>query len=231
EASTNAIATQPLPRAWLSRARTSTPVFRVAPSPNGYLHVGHALSALVNFEMARAAGGRFLLRIEDIDAARCRPQYEAAIYEDLAWLGIAWEEPVRRQSAHMDEYKSVLDGLIARGLVYRDFRTRREIAEAIATAPHGEAPELVRGEALAPVEEKEKLAAGEAFAWRLSLKKARAALGPAYFTLMFREDHGAPASSPARFDQAEKFAGGGAGAPVNIRAEPERHGDVVLARK
>ena len=77
----------------------NTPVFRFAPSPNGYLHLGHALSALINFEMARAAGGRFLLRIEDIDAARCRPQYEAAIYEDLAWLGITWEEPVRRQSA------------------------------------------------------------------------------------------------------------------------------------
>ena len=98
EASTNAIATQPLSRARTTRARMNTPVFRFAPSPNGYLHLGHALSALINFEMARAAGGRFLLRIEDIDAARCRPQYEAAIYEDLAWLGITWEEPVRRQS-------------------------------------------------------------------------------------------------------------------------------------
>ena len=79
------------------------PVFRFAPSPNGHLHLGHALSALMNFEMARAAGGRFLLRIEDIDAARCRPHYEQAIYEDLAWLGIAWEQPVRRQSAHFDD--------------------------------------------------------------------------------------------------------------------------------
>ena len=73
-------------------------ICRFAPSPNGYLHLGHALSALMNFELARAAGGRLLLRIEDIDTARCRPEYEAAIYEDLAWLGITWEQPVRRQS-------------------------------------------------------------------------------------------------------------------------------------
>src|SRR5207248_2126464 len=83
-----------------ARARMTTPVFRFAPSPNGYLHLGHALSALINFEMARAMGGRFLLRIEDIDATRCRPHYEEAIYEDLDWLGLRWEEPVRRQSAH-----------------------------------------------------------------------------------------------------------------------------------
>jgi glutamyl-Q tRNA(Asp) synthetase len=78
----------------------SAPVFRFAPSPNGYLHLGHALSALINFDMARAVGGRLLLRIEDIDRTRCRPEFEAAIYEDLSWLGIAWEEPVRRQSEH-----------------------------------------------------------------------------------------------------------------------------------
>src|SRR5262245_42122652 len=78
----------------------SAPVFRFAPSPNGYLHLGHALSALINFDMARAVGGRLLLRIGDIDKARCRPEYEAAIYEDLTWLGLAWEEPVRRQSEH-----------------------------------------------------------------------------------------------------------------------------------
>ena len=84
------------------------PVFRFAPSPNGYLHLGHALSALLNFEAARAAGGRFLLRIEDIDATRCRPEYEAAIYEDLAWLGLSWEQPVRRQSEHMQDYADAL---------------------------------------------------------------------------------------------------------------------------
>ena len=85
-----------------------TPVFRFAPSPNGYLHLGHALAALTDFEMARALSGRFLLRIEDIDATRCRPEFEQAIYEDLAWLGIAWEEPVRRQSEHLDAYRDAL---------------------------------------------------------------------------------------------------------------------------
>src|SRR5207302_10323758 len=89
----------------------SAAVFRFAPSPNGYLHLGHALSALINFEMARAAGGRFLLRMEDIDRARCRAHYETAIREDLGWLGVRWEEPVRRQSAHFDEYRRALGGL------------------------------------------------------------------------------------------------------------------------
>src|ERR1700730_9687850 len=89
---------------------------RFAPSPNGYLHLGHALSAILNFDMA--IGGRFLLRIEDIDATRCRPEYEAAIFEDLAWLGLAWEEPVRRQSAHFDAYAAALGRLEAMGLIY-----------------------------------------------------------------------------------------------------------------
>src|SRR5262245_6732008 len=94
------------------------PVFRFAPSPNGYLHLGHALSALENFDRARAAGGRLLLRIEDIDNVRSRHEFEAAIYEDLAWLGIAWEQPVRRQSEHLDDYGAVLDRLTRAGLVY-----------------------------------------------------------------------------------------------------------------
>src|SRR6266700_7649711 len=96
----------------------TAPVFRFAPSPNGHLHLGHALSALLNFDMARAAGGRLLLRIEDIDAARCRPEYEQAIYEDLRWLGIAWEEPVQRQSAHFADYRAALAQLDALGLFY-----------------------------------------------------------------------------------------------------------------
>ncbi|MCL4714559.1 MAG: tRNA glutamyl-Q(34) synthetase GluQRS [Hyphomonadaceae bacterium] len=182
-------------------------VTRFAPSPTGYLHLGHALSALTAFDAARAANGRFLLRIEDIDLGRARPEFEAAIYEDLAWLGLSWEEPVRRQSEHMAEYAEPLQDLIGRGLVYRCFRTRKEIADAIASAPHGAAEERFAGEALPAEEEAQRLAAGDAFAWRLSLKKARAALGPAYFALVF-EDETAP-----------------------VRAEPERHGDVVLARK
>lgn len=182
-------------------------VTRFAPSPTGYLHLGHALSALTAFDAARAANGRFLLRIEDIDLGRARPEFEAAIYEDLAWLGLSWEEPVRRQSEHMAEYAEPLQDLIGRGLVYRCFRTRKEIADAIASAPHGAAEERSAGEALPAEEEAQRLAAGDAFAWRLSLKKARAALGPAYFALVFEDETGP------------------------VRAEPERHGDVVLARK
>src|SRR6266536_3409140 len=95
-----------------------TPVFRFAPSPNGFLHLGHAFSALLNFDLARRSGGRFLLRIEDIDATRCRPEYETAIYEDLAWLGLVWEEPVRRQSEHFADYAAALEKLAALGLLY-----------------------------------------------------------------------------------------------------------------
>lgn len=182
-------------------------VTRFAPSPTGYLHLGHAFSALTAFDAAQAEGGRFLLRIEDIDAGRVRPEFEAAIYDDLAWLGLRWEAPVRRQSEHMADYGAALQSLIERSLVYRDFRTRREIAEAIASAPHGPVEDVVRGEALPAEEETARLEAGDAFAWRLSLKKARAALGPAYFSLVFEDETGL------------------------VRADPERHGDVVLARK
>ena len=180
---------------------------RFAPSPTGFLHLGHAFSALTAFEAARAAGGRMLLRIEDIDQSRARPEFEAAIFEDLAWLGLAWEEPVRRQSAHMADYQCALQQLIDRDLVYRCFRTRREVAQAIASAPHGQALDVFVGEKLPPEDEASRLEAGESFAWRLSLKKARAALGPAYFALVFEDETGLQ------------------------RAQPEKHGDVVLARK
>src|SRR6516165_11690093 len=120
EASTNAPLAQPIsPHAPYSPM--SAPVFRFAPSPNGYLHLGHALSALLCFEMARAAGGRFLLRIEDIDATRCRAEFETAIYEDLAWLGIGWDGEVRRQSEHFEDYRAALARLEAAGLLYPSF--------------------------------------------------------------------------------------------------------------
>src|SRR5258706_13028494 len=108
------------------------PVFRLAPSPNGYLHLGHAFSALLNFNLARQTSGRLLLRIEDIDLTRCRPEFEAAIHEDLAWLGIAWEIPVRRQSEHLADYRQALEKLSAQGLVYPSFETRAEIAKLVA---------------------------------------------------------------------------------------------------
>src|SRR6202521_4033475 len=108
------------------------PAFRFAPSPNGYLHLGHAYSAVLNAAMARREGGRFLLRIEDIDATRCRPEYEAAMFEDLRWLGLAWEEPVRRQSEHLAAYAEALARLTARGLIYPSFESRAEIAALVA---------------------------------------------------------------------------------------------------
>ena len=108
------------------------PVFRFAPSPNGYLHIGHAFSALLNADLARQTGGRFLLRIEDIDPARCRPEFETAADEDLTWLGLSWERPARRQSEHFADYRAALDKLAALGLVYPAFESRAEIARLIA---------------------------------------------------------------------------------------------------
>ena len=113
------------------------PVFRFAPSPNGYLHLGHAYSALLNFDLARRTGGRFLLRIEDIDATRCRPEFEAAIYEDLAWLGISWETPVRRQSEHFARYREAVERLAGLGLIYPSFESRAEIARLVAQREAG----------------------------------------------------------------------------------------------
>src|SRR6201989_136914 len=112
--------------------RSMPPVFRFAPSPNGYLHLGHAFSALLNSDLARRAGGRLLLRIEDTDPARCRPEFEQAIDEDLRWLGIAWEAPVRRQSEHLADYRHALEKLSAHGLVYPSFESRAEIAKLVA---------------------------------------------------------------------------------------------------
>jgi len=181
-------------------------VTRFAPSPTGDLHRGHAFSALMAFEAARAAGGRFILRIEDIDATRCRPEFEAGIYEDLTWLGLSWETPVRRQSEHLDDYHAALSRLETEGVLYRCFRTRKEVAEAMASAPHG-AMEVFTGRPLAIADEMARLAAGEPFAWRLSLAAAARKLG-GFGALTFN-------------DEIEGI----------IQARPELGGDVVLARK
>ena len=114
-------------------------ILRFAPSPNGYLHLGHAYSALLNYDMARELGGRLLLRIEDIDAARCRPEYEAAIYEDLRWLGMSWQQPVRRQSEHFADYAAAIAKLEAQGLLYPSFESRSEIQRAGRRAATGKA--------------------------------------------------------------------------------------------
>ncbi|WP_372783172.1 tRNA glutamyl-Q(34) synthetase GluQRS [Phenylobacterium sp.] len=187
-------------------------VTRFAPSPTGYLHRGHAFSALTAHEAARAVHGRFLLRIEDIDRTRCRPEFEAAALEDLAWLGLGWEDPVRRQSEHMADYGAALRDLSERGLTYRCFRTRREIAEAIESAPHG-AMEAFRGAPLPPDQEARRVAAGEPYAWRLSLAAAERALG-GFERLSFVEEGEGP--------DGEHGA---------IAARPQVGGDVVLARK
>ena len=193
----------------------TTPVFRFAPSPNGYLHLGHALSALHNFDMARAAGGRFLLRIEDIDAARCRPHYEQAIYEDLAWLGITWEEPVRRQSAHLEDYRAALARLD--GLLYPSFETRGEIARLVAErerhAPWPRDPDgapLYPGDArsLSAAERRRRMQAGEPYALRLDMAAALARTGALTW---IETDCG--------------------GKTTSVAASPQMWGDVVLARK
>lgn len=185
-------------------------VTRFAPSPTGYLHRGHAFSALTAFQAARDAGGRFLLRIEDIDATRCRPEYDVAIFEDLAWLGLDWEEPVRRQSEHLADYHAAIEVLCQRGLVYRCFKTRKEID--IGRAPHERAIPYV-GAPLPANEESERLKRGEAFAWRLSLAAAREALG-GFEGLTFVEEGAGPV-----------------GETGVIQARPETAGDIVLARK
>ena len=157
------------------------PVFRFAPSPNGYLHLGHALSALLNAGMARDSGGRLLLRIEDIDRSRCRPEFEAAIYEDLAWLGLNWEQPVRRQSEHFDEYRAALTRLDAMGLIYPSFESRAEIAALVAAreqhAPWPRDPDgapLYPGDAktLTPAERARLIASGAPYALRLDMAAA-----------------------------------------------------------
>ncbi len=182
-------------------------VTRFAPSPTGLLHKGHAFSALTAFGAARDHGGRCLLRIEDIDFTRCKPEFEAAIFEDLAWLGLEWETPVLRQSDHMADYRAALARLRADGLVYRCFRTRAEVLEA--SAPHGPL-EGFRGEPLPADEEASRVAAGEPFAWRLSLDAALDRTG----TLTFTETGAGPDDETGAIT-------------VNARSA----GDVVLGRK
>ena len=193
------------------------PVLRFAPSPNGALHLGHALSALVSHDMARAMGARFLLRIEDIDLARCRPEFEAQMLDDLAWLGLRWELPVRRQSEHFDTYSLALEKLDAMGLLYPCFATRKEIAAHAAagqTDPDGAPlyPGLHKG--MAHDEVRRRKDAGEPFALRLDMRKAIAAVkGNKQMPLAFTEFD--PESGRAR----------------TIPADPARWGDAVIGRK
>jgi len=189
------------------------PVFRFAPSPNGFLHLGHAYSALLNAKMARETGGRLLLRIEDIDVARCRPEYEGAIYEDLAWIGFNWEEPVRRQSEHLSNYARALDPLRDRDLTYPCFCTRGNIARAIAGRADG--PRDPDGSPLYPgtcrrldaKTREARLASSERPAWRLNMEKAIGVVEPLTWTEY------------------------GTGNVAELGAEPQAWGDVVVARR
>ncbi|MGB6753316.1 MAG: tRNA glutamyl-Q(34) synthetase GluQRS [Xanthobacteraceae bacterium] len=194
-------------------------ILRFAPSPNGYLHLGHAYSALLNHDMARECGGRLLLRVEDIDTVRCRPDYEEAIYEDLRWLGLSWQEPVRRQSEHFADYESALAKLEAQGLIYPSFESRAEIAALVEDLDrHGGWPRDPDGTPIYPgrarrlssAERKRHREAGEPFALRLAMDAAVARAGVLTWTETGAGPHGQTGL---------------------ITAAPQRWGDIVLARK
>jgi glutamyl-Q tRNA(Asp) synthetase len=184
-------------------------VTRFAPSPTGLLHLGHAHAALTAWRTARDAGGRFLLRIEDIDPTRCRPDFTDAILQDLAWLGLDWDGEVRVQSRHLADYRAVLDALDARGLLYPCFCTRADIAREVAAsaaAPHGPDGPLYPGTCrrLSAGERAARIAAGDQHALRLDMAAALATIA-------------APLDAREHGDQR--------------RCDPARFGDAVLARK
>jgi glutamyl-Q tRNA(Asp) synthetase len=203
------------------------PVFRFAPSPNGYLHLGHAFSALLNFDLARQSGGRFLLRIEDIDPSRCRPEFEAAIYEDLAWLGIVWEQPVRRQSTHLSDYRAALETLSAEGLVFPSFESRAEIVRLVTQReadgvwprdPDGAPLYPGMAKSLPPGERARLLVSGAPYALRLDMAAAVARAGGVIRGL-------APSLSWTELGEGPQ------GETGQLAADPEKWGDIVVARK
>ncbi len=204
----------------MNKTVSKQPVFRFAPSPNGQLHLGHALSAILNHDMAKAERGRFLLRIEDIDIARCTPEFEAGIVKDLEWLGLDWEKPTRRQSEHLDLYREALGQLIDRSLVYPAFLTRGAIKAAVADfEANGKSwPRDPDGAPLYPGEERllsadarqRLLASGKPHAWRLDMARASAEL-----------------EAPLTWQENGAGPDGQTGV---IAADPAAWGDVVLSR-
>lgn len=188
------------------------PVFRFAPSPTGHLHLGHAYSAMFDYDLCQKAGGRFLLRIEDTDITRCRPEYEAAIYDDLRWLGLIWEEPVRRQSEHFAEYRVALDRLKELGLIYSSFMSRAEIDAATTDPAWPRDPDgvpLYPGveRTIRPTEVAARIASGAQLSQRIKMDEAVVLAGP----LTWIEE--------------------GSGARETIAADPLAWGDFVVARK
>lgn len=196
-----------------------TRIFRFAPSPNGHLHLGHAYSALLNADLARQCGGRLLLRIEDIDTVRCRPEYETAIYEDLTWLGVSWQVPVRRQAEHFEDYRAALAKLDNERLIYPSFESRGEINALIAERErHGPWPRDPDGVPLYPgnarnlpaAERERRRRGGASYALRLAMDAAVARAGVLTWT---------------------ETGSGPKGESGTITAAPQMWGDVVLARK
>ncbi|MER8437713.1 tRNA glutamyl-Q(34) synthetase GluQRS [Mesorhizobium sp. M1312] len=195
--------------------------FRFAPSPNGELHLGHAYSALLNQKLARATGGRLLLRIEDIDTTRCTPEFEAGIFRDLKWLGLGWEEPVRRQSEHFADYQAVLDRLIREELVYPAFMSRGEIRAFIAASekrgrdwprdPDGVPLYPAVDKALPTRERQCRIAENAPFAWRLDVDAAMARVGTDVSWLEFSDE---------RLSETR-----------TVQARPQDWGDVIVARR
>lgn len=184
-------------------------ITRFAPSPTGELHLGHAYSALCGFEFAKKHNGKFVLRIEDTDMGRCRPEYSHAIFEDLKWLGIQWEEDVRFQSQHFAEYDAIIEKLKNMGVLYRCFKTRKEMEDAALSAPHGfrdGIDGIIQTNPISTAEESLRLLNNEPFAWRLSCKKAMEIIGN---DLLFFNDeiHG------------------------KILVNPFANGDIIIARK
>lgn len=199
----------------------TVPVFRFAPSPNGELHLGHALSALVNAQLCRDAGGRMLLRIEDIDTERCRPEFEHGILTDLAWLGFEWEVPVRRQSEHFADYRAALDRLIEAELVYPAFMSRGETRALVADReeagrpwprdPDGAPVYPDQDRQLSSRERRARIAEGAPFSWRLDMEAALERLAAPLF---WEEDGAGPSGESGR-----------------IAADARAWGDVILARR
>lgn len=190
-------------------------ITRFAPSPTGFLHLGHARSALEVWERAKSLGAVVSLRIEDIDTTRCKPEFEPAILEDTRWLGLHWTGPVRRQSEHMTDYAAVIDRLREMGVIYRCFLTRKELNENNLSAPHGIGPVYPGPKMhLSADEETARLRQGEAFAWRISLACARDHLGSRWDKMKFEETGMGPNGETGW-----------------VKARPELLGDQVLARK
>ncbi len=198
---------------------STTPILRFAPSPNGYLHLGHAYSALRNERVAREIGGQLMLRIEDIDPQRSRPEYEAAIYEDLAWLGIEWAGSVRKQSQHLSEYEIALERLSASGLVYPCFCTRGDVAAAVdqLAASQGSWPRDPDGSPFYPGTCK-----------RLSDQDKDRRIASGLHAAMRLDMQAALAQGQDKIGWSEYFEGSEA---RDVNAEPSIWGDAVIARK